>query len=167
MDYQIRRARAADAIDIRNVHSESVDKLGAHAYDDEQIKRWAQPRDPADYPIEERGVYSVVAEQDDGVIGFGWMRVEAEEYLETEGEITAVYIHPDVVREGIGSRIYGELERHARQHRVESLGLWASLNAVPFYEARGYDTIAERTLQYEEVSMPVVEMHKRLAYPEE
>lgn len=98
------------------------------------------------------------------VVGFGDARPEPSGYTDgVDGEIRAVYVHPDAARTGVGSAILADLEGWARGRGVASLGLHASLNAVPFYEARGYDRVGERTHEFEGgVEAPVVEMHKRL-----
>lgn len=108
----------------------------------------------------------MVAEQDVRLIGFGWMKPVADEYFEAavDGEITAVYVHPSVARQGVGTRIYTELEAAARQIGVESLGLWASLNSVSFYEKHRYQRITEHTLEFnDDIEGTIVEMRKLLS----
>ena len=66
-------------------------------------------------------------------------------------------------RNGVGTRLYTELEAEARQRGVESLGLWASRNAVSFYEAQGYRPVTEHTIEFDDgVEGTVVEMRKQL-----
>lgn len=165
MDISVREAATADARHVRDVHVASIEGLAGRAYDAEQVAAWAHDRDPAEYPIESGETYFLVAEQGSRVVGFGWTKVPADDYFETavEGEVTAIYVHPSVVRQGVGSRIYDELEAQAVMEGVESLGLWASLNAVPFYEAKGFERVTERSLEFrDDVDVPVVEMHKPL-----
>lgn len=93
------------------------------------------------------------------------MKPNADDYFQTTvgGEITATYVHPSVAREGIGSAIYSELEEYAWGSDVASLGLWASLPAVPFYRAHGYTKVAEHTYEFHDgVDGTVVEMRKEL-----
>jgi len=107
--------------------------------------------------------YFLVAEHEKQVIGFGWMRLDAGEYFQTDvdGEITAIYIAPSVARNGVGSRICAELEERAVQDTLSSLGLWASLNAVPFYEAHGYERVTSHAHEYHNgIELTLVEMEK-------
>lgn len=166
MDVVVREAGFEDASRIRDVHLASIDGLARTDYDDAQVTALAHDRDPNEYPIESTDTFFIVAEQDGQIIGFGWMKPDADEYFETtvEGEITAVYVHPSVARQGVGTRIYAELEAEARRNGITSLGLWASLNAVPFYEEHGYQRITEHTREFAEgTEGTVVEMTKSLS----
>jgi len=166
MGIMVREATPEDASRIRDVHLASIEGLAWKAYDDEQVRAWAHDRHPDEYPIESTDTFFVVAEQNGQITGFGWMKPDADDYFGTtvDGEITAVYIHPSVARQGVGTRIYAELEAEARRNGVISLGLWASLNAVPFYEAQGYQRITEHTHEFaEDTEGTVVEMTKSLS----
>jgi len=93
------------------------------------------------------------------------MKPEADEYftIDVDGEITGMYVHPDAAGKGVGTRLLTELERFGKQASVQSLGLWASLNAVPFYNIHGYETITEQALEYDEgTEVPVKEMKTEL-----
>ena len=166
MDVSVREAMLGDARRICDVHLASIEGLASQSYTEEQVTAWAHDRDPDEYPIESEDTCFVVAEDETtAVIGFGWMKPEAGEYFQTEveGEITAIYIHPSVTRRGVGSRIYTALEAQATQRNVDSLGLWASRNAVSFYEAQGYERVTEHIHEYQDgIELTLVEMKKQL-----
>jgi putative acetyltransferase len=169
MDVRVREAVPEDAPRILDVHLDAIEALGPAAYSDEQVAAWAHDRDPAEYPIETDETYALVAEAESEVVGFGWMKPDADDYFETavDGEITAVYVHPSVARQGVGTRLYAELEAEARQRGVESLGLWASRNALSFYETQGYQRVTGHTIEFSDgVEGTVVEMRKRLSHGE-
>lgn len=167
---QIREATSSDVESIRTVHYESIAQLGRAAYDSEQVDAWARGVESADYAaVDSERYYFVVAEVDGDVRAFGSLRLEAPDSYETsvEGEVTGVYVHPSVAREGVGSGILAALERQARAREIESLGLSASLNAVGFYEAHGYERVREYTHEFSShestgVEGRVVEMRKEL-----
>jgi putative acetyltransferase len=166
MDVKVREAVPPDAIQMRTVHLASIEELGTQGYDDEQVAAWAHDRDPADYPIDSEETVVVVAEQDGEIVGFAWMKPDSDDYLQSsaDGEITALYVHPSVARQGVGTRLYTELEETARKEGVGSLGLWASLPSVSFYESQGYQRVTEHTLEFDDgVEGTVVEMRKELA----
>ncbi|MFC7058154.1 GNAT family N-acetyltransferase [Halovenus salina] len=166
MTLSIREAVTADGSAIRDLHLASIEGLAGSAYTDAQVDAWAHERDPDGYPIDSPQTYFVVAERGDSLVGFGWTKPDADDYFEcdVDGEITAVYVSPDATREGVGSRIYAELERYAREAGVNSLGLWASLNAVTFYEAQDYNRVTRHTLEFSDgVEGDVVEMRKSLS----
>lgn len=165
MSVVVREAIPDDGEEIRDVHLASIEELGGLHYENIQVEAWAHDRDPDGYPIESAETYFLVAERDDRIVGFGQMKPDADEYFEAavDGEITAVYVHPSASRQGIGTRIYTELEDEARRQRVDSLGLWASLNAVPFYETHGYQRVTEHVHDFHGgIEGTVVEMIKPL-----
>lgn len=162
MEPSVREAEAVDARDIRDVHLASILALGGQTYTDKQVQAWAHDCDPAQYPIDSKQTYFLVAEHEGQIVGFGWMKPEADDYFETDidGEITAIYVHPTAVRNGVGTRIYDKLEAQAIRENVESLGLWASLTAVPFYEAQGYTRLTDHQHEYHGETLTLVEMNK-------
>jgi putative acetyltransferase len=167
----IRDAVPDDAEAIRTVHRASITGLGPQAYDDEQVAAWARGCADADYraAIQSPELDYVVAEQGCEVVGFGSLRDPAPDHSDDviDAEITAVYVHPSVAREGVGSRIADELEIRARDADATILGLTASLPAVPFYASRGYERVEERTHEFSAgagtgVTGTVVEMRRPL-----
>ena len=145
MNLGIRRARSEDAQTIRDVHVASIKGLGRQTYDEEQVAAWARDRDQEDYPINEPETAVFVAERRGSIVGFGYLRTtpDADFTADVDGKLAALYVHPAVTREGVGTTLLQALETRAREAGCESLGLWASLNAVPFYEAQGYTPVRE------------------------
>ncbi len=168
---RVRHATSADAEAVRTVHYASIVGIGPEKYGRRQVEAWASGCGTADYTagIESDAVEYVVAELDGVVVGFGSLSCESPDGYEAEagGEVTAVYVLPSVARQGVGTEIYAELERIARKRGIAVLALSASLPAVPFYEAHGYDRVAERDHEFSSredpgVSGRVVEMQKEL-----
>lgn len=165
MDVQFRETTQADVDRLCEINRAAIETLGTESYDERQIEAWKGGVDPALYPIEDSDTHFLVAETDGHVIGFGWMTPEADEDFISDvgGEITGMYVHPNAAGKGVGTRLLGELEQFARDASVDSLGLWASLNAVPFYEKHGYEAVTEQALEYDDgITVPVEEMKKRL-----
>ena len=167
----VRDAKPVDAEAVRTVHYASIVGLGPEAYDQQQVKAWASGCGTADYTaaIEADVLDYVVAEREGVIVGFGSLKWEVPDDYEADvgAEVTAVYVLPSVAREGIGTEIYAELEQRARVQGVRILGLSASLPAVPFYEARGYDRVVEYDHEFSshedtDVTGRVVEMKKEL-----
>lgn len=164
MGVSVREATVDDAERVRDVHLASIGQLVGDTYTVEQVEAWAHPRDPSTYPIDADETWFLVAATGDDIVGFGWMTLEAGEYLRAnvDGEIVGLYVHPDAVRRGVGTRIHASLEARAVRNDVGSIGLWASRNSIPFYESQGYDPLAERVVEYDGgVELTVVEMVKR------
>lgn len=167
----VRDATPADAEAVRSVHEASIRELGTQAYSREQVDAWAAGCESADYAaaIEADDTTYLVAEHEGEVVGFGSLSHATPDGYEAsvDAEVTGVYVHPDVARDGVGTRLYRELERRARAAGRETLGLQASRNAVPFYDAHGYERVAEHDHEFSGhedtgVTGVVVEMRKRL-----
>lgn len=161
----VREAGPADAPRIATVHEAAIRGLAGDTYDSTVVDAWAGGVDPDGYPVESDDSHLVVAERDTTIVGYGELRPRAGDYLQSavDGEIRAVYVHPDHAREGVGSAIYEALESAARNRDLDSLGLWASLNAVQFYEAQGFEQVARVTHAFGgDTEGPAVEMRKLL-----
>lgn len=167
----VRDATPSDAEAIRAVHRRSIEALGTQAYSHRQVEAWAAGCESADYTsaIEDDETEFVVAVVDGAVTGFGTVKPGPSDGYDppVDAEVTAVYVHPSVARRGVGTSICSELEERARATGVQTLGLTASRNAVPFYEARGYERVGERTHEFSThegtgVTGVVVEMQKTL-----
>lgn len=168
---RVREAVPEDVEAIRGVHYESIMSLGRASYSQKQVEAWAAGCAVADYQstVESTDSYCVVAEEARGVVGFGTLSLGSPDDYEpaVDAEVTAVYVHPTVARDGVGTALYEDLETTAREKGNQTLGLTASRNAVPFYEDRGYERIREKDHEFSshestEVSGAVVEMRKDL-----
>ncbi|WP_423747296.1 GNAT family N-acetyltransferase (plasmid) [Haladaptatus sp. SPP-AMP-3] len=165
MDVNLREADPADAQSICAVHLASIEGLAGQSYTEVQVSAWGHERNPEEYPITASDTYFLLAENEHRLLGFGWMKPNADGYFQSDvyGEITAVYVHPSVAHQRIGSQIYTGLESYAREKNIDSLGLWASLNAVPFYEAHGYTQVIDHVHEFDDsIEGTVVEMRKPL-----
>jgi putative acetyltransferase len=164
VNVETRRARTADCGRLCSITRAAIEAGGPAAYDDRQIQAWLGGVSPELFPVEDDDAYVRVAEADDPV-GVGWLTTDPGDHLGThvDGEITGIYVDPDSTGTGVGTTLYRDLERVAGREGVEALGLWASNNAVGFYERVGFERIAERTLTLDDVDVPVMEMRKRVA----
>lgn len=127
----IRAAIASDAEQIASVHVAAIREVCGLAYDAAQIAGWIAGKRPEIYLDGIARNPFFVAEQDGAVVGFA--------QLDPVGaEVRAIYVRPDCIGQGVGSRLLAAVEGAARAAALARLELKSSLNAVPFYEARGY-----------------------------
>lgn len=118
---------------------------------------WADWSD-RDGPDLDDGQHWVVAVREDAVAGYGRL-----DPAEDEAEVTATYVHPDHDRAGVGSALLASLEGYARGSGAEACTLWASRNAVPFYERMGYERVDEVAHEVADgVELTIVELRKPL-----
>lgn len=162
----VRPATPGDRARIRECHVAAIRARGPDSYDERQVAAWADKGDPVDdYPVTDDAHHVVVAELPtvDGageeVVGYGHL-------VPTESEVRAVYVHPDARGQGVGTAVLESLESRARDLRLDDLTLWASLNAVGFYERAGYEPAGRETVMKlhdgESVDLDVEKMTKRL-----
>jgi len=167
----VRDAKPADAEAVRTVHYASITGLGPESYNQRQVEAWASGCSTADYTaaINADELDYVVADLDSVVVGFGSLNWEVIGDYDSDvgAEVTAVYVLPSLARKGIGTELYKELEQRAHKQGVTVLGLSASLPAVPFYDAHGYNRVTEHNHEFSshedtDVTGHIVEMKKEL-----
>lgn len=79
----------------------------------------------------------LVAELDGVPAGVGCLSLH-------DSEVTACYVAPEAVRQGVGTALMAAMERLAREAGLDHVTLVSSLNAEPFYASIGYHVV-ERT----------------------
>ncbi len=153
---RIRPAVPGDAVHILRTHQASIAELCSGHYTPGQIEAWIGPRTADDYvkALEAARVY--VAEEGSQLVGFAMVDVKA-------GIVLATYVHPDHVGRGVGSLLLGAVEAEAESSGLTKLWLNATLNSVPFYQARGYESLGPATNTLPGgVNLPCVRMEKKL-----
>lgn len=147
----VREMREADSASVARVHEAAAREGAASAYED--AGRWTRDREASDYheDIEDPDVTMLVAEVEDAIAGFGAADLD-------EGLVVADYVHPDYQDRGVGTALLTRLEDALAEAGHETVQLTASLNAVSFYERKGYDIVERTTLDEAEVEFPVVVM---------
>lgn len=132
----VRHADPGDAEAICGVHVAAISAVESPAYDDDQVLAWASSPTPEQYPIEDDGSPVFVAEADGDVVGFA-------ELDAGEAAVEKVYVHPGHAGDGVGTALLSRVESAAADRGLAELSVVSSLNAVPFYEAVGYEQVGE------------------------
>jgi GNAT superfamily N-acetyltransferase len=128
----MRRAVPADAAAIWAIHTRAIRETASSHYAPESIAAWSGRTTPASYLVPIATQVVVVACDDaDRIVGFA-------ELDPAEGLVKACYVDPDVDRRGVGRALMQAVERAACEHGRTALMLDASLNALPFYQALGW-----------------------------
>lgn len=157
----LRPASREDAAAMARLQSESLRQHGRDHYTDEQLAHLAPP-DPDGDSIPEaefadESCRPIVAETDETIVGWGSVHLEPN-------VLAATFVDPDYSGQGIGRTIVDELERIAREEDIERLTVPASLNAVGFYEALGFERQREIDAGNAETpAIPSVELAKELS----
>jgi putative acetyltransferase len=138
------------------LRTRAVRQTCASHYPPDIIDRWACAAPPVSYsPLVTAGG-AVIVEENGAMLGFAVLDVEG-------GEVNAVFVEPAAGRRGIGRILIRALEDMAVAAGCGRLHLSASLNAVPFYAAFGFERAGEESQPHRSgILLDAVLMEKRL-----
>lgn len=167
-----RIALPGDAPAIVELQRRSLRTLSRGFYDPSQVESFMRHVPTLEEHLLADGTF-FVAEQAGRIVGCGgWSRrVPAYQSAATGHradaptlpKVRAMYVHPDVARQGIGRAMLCRIEHEIARHGYDAAGLEATLPGVPLYRACGYRPIARTELVLPDgVRLPAVSMHKRL-----
>ncbi|MBP3222250.1 MAG: GNAT family N-acetyltransferase [Neisseriaceae bacterium] len=152
----LRPARLEDCADIHSAHEFSVRYACEHYYDDNILQAWLSHLSINSYieAIKTRTVW--VIEYKNHIQGFFQLNL-------SKSELDALYVHPFVHRQGLGTAMLQKAEQIAFNSGLGFLKLYASLNSVRFYEINGYQKISDYDIHLSpQVSVQVALMRKYL-----
>jgi putative acetyltransferase len=156
----VREMRLAEARRFLEIHHAAVRGIAAADYPPAVVEAWAQPI--TDQAVERflanrDGEIRLVAEIDGELVGISAIVLR-------DSELRACYVAPGAARRGVGSALVAEIERIAREHRLDHLHLHSSITAEPFYSSLGYEVESRgQHVIAPGVPMAAVRMRKRLA----
>jgi GNAT superfamily N-acetyltransferase len=151
----LRPASEADRRELWRIHSAAVETFCPGAYSRLEVRTWVDLLRPDGYLRPDVPRTVLVAERGERLVGFGQLDAEL-------GELEALYVEPGEAGHGVGSTLLTTLELVAWRSGARTMNLDASLNAEPFYEARGYIRLhAARRVLTPEVQLSCVRMQKR------
>jgi GNAT superfamily N-acetyltransferase len=149
VDCLIRAARREDAPAIYATHKASFITLCATHYPREVLQRFfANKTIEGYYPAIDRGEM-FVCERSTAIAGFGHA---------VPGEVEAVFVHPDAIRQGVGTALLKHAIQCARNGHSGPIRVVATLNAQPFYEKHGFSETRRYAVSRGDVVLPVIEM---------
>lgn len=133
----LRRYEPADCETMAKLFYDTVHTVNATDYTKEQLDVWADGKvDLEKWNQSFLEHYSIVAIQDDEIVGFGDM---AE-----DGYLDRLYVHKDYQKKGIATAICNKLENYTDAATIIT---HASITAKPFFEKRGYETVKEQQVE--------------------
>ena len=153
----VRLATHSDIYTIARIHQRAI-RSTTSFYSVAQIESWAAHIVPEAYlPYIAATDFFVIVDGENGVIGFASLDRH-------HAEVASIYVDPAHVRRGAGRRLIDAIEASARQADIIRLHVTASLYAMPFYHAVGFDLVEHATSRTRGgVEMPCARMVKNLA----
>ena len=152
----LRPANIDDCPDIHSAHQYSVRYACEHFYNEQILQAWLTRLSMNSYidAIQHRTVW--VIEYKNHIQGFFQLNLP-------KAELDALYVHPFVHRQGLGTAMLQQAEKIAFESGLGSLKLYASLNSVRFYTINGYQKLGDYEIHLNpQVSVPVELMQKPL-----
>jgi len=147
----VRLAKPQDQKKIIKIQLDALKFLAAKDYNEEQLEALlANKRMPRN-----SDEIIFIAEIDGKVVGFASL-------LSSFNTIGAVFVDPNFVRKGVGSRLLVKIEQEARRHGVPILWVCSSLTGYNFYKANGYRTLLTTVLPLDSTYIPCKQMKKRI-----
>lgn len=133
----IREYIPSDCEHIAKLFYDTVHCVNIRDYTEAQVNVWATGHvDLENWNQSFTEHYTLVAEKDDVVVGFG--------DIDSSGYLDRLYIHKDHQGEGIATAICDKLERTVRAGKITT---HASITAKPFFENRGYTVVKEQQVE--------------------
>ncbi len=151
----IRPYRAGDVSTLIALFQESARSTGGRDYTASQVRAWAPDFiDPVQFARRSEARSTWVADCEQRVAGFS--------DLEPDGHIDMLFVHPDFQRRGVARALLAQLERCARNGRINRLYTEASITAKPVFEAVGFQVLAAQTVTLRTESLTNFLMEKGL-----
>ena len=133
----IRQAHSDDTIRLLRIQIDALRTLCVQDYTPEQIEALIERNIRHSSRGGCRGEITLVAEVDSVIVGVCSL---------LGCRISAVYVHPQFARQGIGTQLLAALEQTAITHNIKTLKVAASLTARSFYQRNGYRVMGESYL---------------------
>lgn len=133
----IRLAQLSDLAEMQKLFVDTIIAICKDDYTHEQIKVWtSSAEDSKRWADKLSSQYFLVAELDEKIVGY--CSLENNDYLDI------LYVHKDHQRVGIADRLYSEIEKEAAKRGAAVIYSDVSKTAKPFFEKKGFKTIAQQ-----------------------
>ena len=163
IQFEVRCATLADADAIAAAHLDSIRSIGSRYYEAAIVDDWsARLKGDLYASAMASGEMFYIAtgrrQDEPEVLGFSSHRIDEGEHR------TAVYVRGHASRLGVGSALFRSAESAAIAAGAGSIHVAASLAAVEFYTAHGFEAIGPgEHILWSGRSMPCVFMRKMLS----
>jgi putative acetyltransferase len=134
----IRAYADQDARATLDVFLAAVTETAAADYSAEQIAAWSRPaqRTLSEWATARADADTFVAAVAGAVVGFS--------DVDADGYIDMMFVSPTHARRGVARALLAEVERRAGEIGARGLSTNASITARPFFEAHGFEVVAEQ-----------------------
>lgn len=152
----IRLATAKDTQEVWQIRAQAILTACVADYPAEIVNQWANSPMPEDFDKILLKFKALVFEQNDQLLGFGFIDVET-------ASLECLFVAPQSAGKGLGKALTIALEQQAFASGLSVLSLFSSLNAQGFYQAIGYSARESTTWMHPQgFELACVAMSKKL-----
>lgn len=136
-----RTARLHDIPVMQEVMEQSIEERGTSHYNNDEIDALTQSHEERFFEaVLMGGSHVVIAEDGTQIVGFGGVNM-------ANGVLSSLFVDPRYADEGIGTELVDRIEQEAVDFGCSELVIYASDNAVPFYQNAGYNVVRDEKFQ--------------------
>lgn len=151
----IRDYTDSDCRETAELFYNTVHEINKRDYSVEQLKVWApKNRDLKKWNDSFKGRKAIVAVEENCIVGFC--------DITDSGYLDRLYVHSEYQGKGAGKALCCEAEKYAYANGNDSVTVYASITAKPFFEKMGYAVIRSNEVVKEGVSLTNYFMKKNL-----
>lgn len=154
----LRPARPDDCAEIYRVHRHAVRLVCLQSYNPPIMAAWLDLLAP--------DVYAQTMSRPDKALWVIEYHTQVQGFFQIDlnaAELDALYVHPFVHNQGLGTALLGRAEQLLLQHNNGVVKLYASENSIAFYELNGYCSLGRAVVPIsDEIEIPCRLMRKYL-----
>lgn len=152
---EIRTANEKDIPEIVVIHKECILKTNSTAYSKEIVEEWVRQISEEKVLNQFYSTTWLVLLVDNMVVGFC-------QYDLKDGELLQIQVFPKYQDSGCGSDLYSAVEADFNKNKLKKIILFATLNAVGFYESLGFRKIKPFKFKLDKCFIKMFKMSKEL-----
>ena len=152
---ELRRGTVNDALTVARLFRDTVRTVNRSDYTEAQIDAWAPYQVDLDHwrtAIEHS--YFMVALSGGMVVGFA--NLDGDDYVDQ------VFVHKDLLRKRIASKLMESIEREAKRRGAPRLWTQSSITARKFFERQGFAMLQAQRVTHNDQIFDNFVMEKRL-----
>ena len=151
----IRLSKPSDLKEMQRMFVDTISTICKRDYSPEQIEVWTSSIENTQRWIDKlTSQYFLIAELDNKIVGYA--SPENNDYIDF------LYVHKDYQRQGIADKLYSEIEKEVIKKKGTVLHSDVSKTAKPFFEKKGFKTLAPQTKIIQGVEIINYKMIKQL-----
>jgi putative acetyltransferase len=153
---ELRRGRPEDAPTVARLFRDTVRTVNRQDYSEAQLDAWAP------YQVELDGWRQLI-ENSHFLIAVSARMVVGFANLDGQDYVDQLYVHKDLLRKRIATRLIEEIEREARRRGAQRLWTESSITAKKFFERQGFVTLQAQRVEHNGQTFDNYAMEKRIA----